>query len=390
MTKPVRRRLMGTLLGGLILAAVGGLYLGVQELIGQPRLRSPEGRQAASRAGHADSFADLVEALKPSVVNITATGSQRRTRVGRPREVPHVEASGVIIDPSGYVVTNEHVIEGARAVRVRLWDDEEYDARIVGRDPWTDLALLKIEAPRPLPAAVLGDSDRVRAGDWVLAVGSPFGLERSVTAGIVSAKGRVIGEGPDEDFLQTDAAINPGNSGGPLFDLRGEVVGINSIGLGETGSSVGVNLAISINLVREIVPLLKAHGRVARGALGIGVLPMSSELATRLGRPNRHGAVVATVAPKGPAARSGLRAGDLVVAYQDQPIRRANDLARLASRSPAGSRTRLTVIRGSATLEVAVTVAELRGRPTHGEHGIPLGARALERRGVHRVPMSGG
>jgi S1-C subfamily serine protease len=337
----------------------------------------PEGKIGESEATHAPrvsfgSFAEIVDDVKAIVVNITATPAVPAKRLGLRRQAPPIEASGLIIDSAGHVITNEHVIHQARAIRVQLSHEEEYQARVVGSDPWSDLALLKIEAPRRLPAAVLGDSDRIRVGDWILAVGNPFGLDHSVTVGIVSAKGRVIGEGPDDDFLQTDAATYPGSSGGPLFDLRGEVVGIHNIGYGETDQSAGISLAIPINLVRAIIPELQATGRVIRGAVGIGILPITADVARKLGRPNRDGAYVASVQAKGPGQRAGLRTGDVVIAFQAQPIRQAHELARLVSKSVVGSEARLTVIRGNATLDLKVTLGELKGRPTPGDDVRPM------------------
>ena len=205
---------------------------------------------------------------------------------------------------------------------VRLSDEEEYEARVVGRDPRTDLALLNIQGRREFPTVKLGDSDSLRVGEWVLAIGNPFGLEQTVTAGIVSAKGRVIGAGPYDDFIQTDAAINPGNSGGPLFNTRGEVVGINS-----------------------------------------AIAPVSPELAKKLGRPGRDGAVVAEVVPNGPAARSGIRTGDLIVALQGKPIRRAEELPRLTARIPVATDVELALVRDGKELVVKVRLGELPERP---------------------------
>lgn len=256
------------------------------------------------------------------------------------------------------ILTNNHVVENAQMIMVRLSEDEEYEARVVGKDPPTDLALLKVDARRRLPASRLGDSDALRVGDWVLAIGSPFGLEQTVTAGIVSAKGRVIGAGPYDDFIQTDAAVNPGNSGGPLVNTRGEVVGINSAIFSESGGSVGIGFAIPINLAKELVPRLKANGRVARGWLGVAIAPVSAEFAKKLGRA-REGALVTEVVPTGPAARSGVRAGDVIVAFGRTAVRRAGDLPRLAARAPVGSEVELTVVRDGREQTVKVRLGEL-------------------------------
>ena len=363
-------RLLVTAIVASVLATGHILSYDVRDVSGQNRVGTPD---PVPRELHVDSFAEIVKGVKDSVVNIMAIGVEPRRKLGRQQEPPHVDGSGVIIDPTGYVITNDHVIDQARTIRVRLSDDEEYEARLVGRDPWTDLALLKIQPSRHLTAAVLGDSDRVRVGDWVLAIGNPFGLEHSVSAGIVSAKGRVLGEGPDDDFVQTDAATNPGSSGGPLFDLRGEVVGIHNIGYGETDKWTGISLAIPINLVKEVISQLRANGRVTRAALGLGVLPVSAELAKKLKRATRDGVVVAKVQPRGPAARAGVREGDLVVGFQGHSIQRPNELARLVSRSPVGGEVRLSVVRGGASVDVKVTLGELQGRPTHGKEVRPIG-----------------
>ena len=340
-------------------------------------LLSPDGHEAFAHSARSavpglqtDSFADIIDAVRASVVHVTAlgvmpSGPKRRGRLEEPRD----SGSGIIIDSIGHVVTTDHVVNKAKRIMIRLHDGEEYDAKVVGRDPWSDLAVLKIAAPGPFASAVLGDADKVRVGDWVLAIGSPFGLEQSVSAGIISAKGRVLGEGPDHDFLQTDASTNPGNSGGPVVNMRGEVVGLYNIGFGERGESVGVGLAIPANLVKEIVPQLVSAGRVTRASLGIAIAPVTRATAKTLGRPMDDGAFVAKVYPRGPGARAGLREGDLILGFQGQPIRRAHDLARLTARSPVGSEVGLTILRAGKTLAITARLVELRGSPSHDGAG---------------------
>jgi serine protease Do len=279
---------------------------------------------------------------------------------GAPREEPRQSlGSGLIVEADGYILTNNHVVENARMIMVRLSDEREYEARVVGRGPRTDLALLRIPDGRPLPTVKLGDSDRLRVGDWVLAIGNPFGLEQTVTAGIVSAKGRVIGAGPYDDFIQTDAPINPGNSGGPLFNTQGEVVGINSAIFSQSGGSVGIGFAIPINLAKELVPQLKAKGRITRAWLGVGIAPVTPELAQKLGRAGRDGALIAEVVSNGPAARAGIRPGDVIVALQGRPIRRGDELPRATARAPVGSDVELRVFRDGKELTVTVPLGEL-------------------------------
>ncbi len=340
---------------------------------------TPTARAGAS-SPRPDSFAAVVDAARPAVVNISTiqAGPGRAPRgadpmrefleryfgEGMPREEPRQSlGSGLIVEAEGYVLTNNHVIQNARMITVRLADEEEYEARVVGRDPRTDLALLKIQGARQLPTVTLGDSDRLRVGDWVLAIGNPFGLEQTVTAGIVSAKGRVIGAGPYDDFIQTDAPINPGNSGGPLFNTRGEVVGINSAIFSQTGGSVGIGFAIPIDLVKELLPQLKTKGRVTRAWLAVSIAAVTPELAGKLGRTERDGALIAEVLPKGPAARAGIRAGDVVVAFQGRPIRRADELPRLTARAPVDSVAELTLVREGKALTVRVRLEELPEAP---------------------------
>jgi serine protease Do len=244
-------------------------------------------------------------------------------------------------------------------IMVRLADEREVEAQVVGRDRRTDLALLRLKARGEFPAAGLGDSDALRVGEWVVAIGNPFGLEQTVTAGIVSAKGRVIGAGPYDDFIQTDAAINPGNSGGPLINTRGEVVGINSAIFGQGGGSIGIGFAIPINLAKELVPQLKAKGRVSRGWLGVAIAAVTPELARKLGRPAPDGVLVAEVVQNGPAARAGVRAGDVIIAFQGTPIRRVDELPRLTARTPVGTEVGLTLLRDGKELAVKVKLEEL-------------------------------
>ena len=333
---------------------------------------------AAPPGAQPESFAGIADAVKPAVVNVATlqpvAGAgprglnpfreylERYFGEGAPPASRSL-GSGVIIDPDGYVLTNDHVIEGAQMIMVRLSDEREYEARAVGRDPATDLALLKINGSGQFPAARLGDSQALRVGDWVLAIGSPFGLEQTVTAGIVSAKGRAIGAGPYDDFIQTDAAINPGNSGGPLLNARGEVVGINSAIFSQNGGSVGIGFAIPIDLAKELLPQLKARGRVSRGWLGVAIAPVTPEVAKRLGRRSPEGAVVTALVPNGPAARAGVRAGDVIVGFQGTQVRRAGDLPRLVARAPAGSVAELRLLRDGSEQAASVTLGELPERP---------------------------
>jgi serine protease Do len=367
-------------------------FFGGQDLIRRPPATPapPPAWSAAPGTAQAPSpgvvdgrpdFAAMVDATRPAVVNISTTQAghggrgapladplreflERYFGEQLPREEPRRSlGSGLIVEPDGYVLTNNHVIENAQTIMVRLADEEEFEARVVGRDPRTDLALLKIQGRREFPVARLGDSDSLRVGEWVLAIGNPFGLEQTVTAGIVSAKGRVIGAGPYDDFIQTDAAINPGNSGGPLFNTRGDVVGVNTAIFSQTGGSVGIGFAIPINLAKELIPQLKAKGRVARAWLGVGIGPVTAELAKKLGRAGRDGALVAEVVPNGPAARAGVRPGDLVVAFRGKPIRRADELPRLTAKAPVGSDVELSLWRDGKEQAVTVRLGELPERP---------------------------
>ncbi len=304
-------------------------------------------------------FAELVARVRPAVVTITATAASEPAPAGTARPLRPMNrregaarpiralGSGFVIDAAGTIITNHHVVRGAVAVAVTLDDGRSLPARVLGVDAWTDLAVLRIEAGAPLPWLRLGDSEAVRPGDWVVAMGNPFGLDGTVTAGIVSARGRNIGQGPYDDFIQIDAAINTGNSGGPLFATDGSVVGVNSAIYSPGGGSVGIGFAIPANLVAEVVSAIMAHGRVERGFLGATSQPLTPPLANALGMPGVVGALIDDVVPGGPAARAGLQAGDVVTAVDGVAVPDARTLARASARARPGSVVTLTVQRDS-------------------------------------------
>jgi serine protease Do len=354
-------------------------------------------------------FSHLVRSQAAVVVNISTT--QQIARVGAPRrpDAPLPEdhplgdwlrrfgegspdsldgsslGSGVIISADGFILTCAHVVEDAQEIMVRLNDRRELSARLVGADRRSDLALLKIDAAA-LPRALIGDPGKLAVGDWVLAIGSPFGFDSSATAGIVSAKSRSLPKENYVTFLQTDVAINPGNSGGPLFNLNGEVVGINSQIYSETGGYMGVSFAIPIDTAMRVVEQLKADGRVHRGWLGVRLQEVTRDLALAYGMPNSAGALIADILPGGPAARSDLRVGDVVVDFEDKPVERSSDLAPLVGLTAPRARARVTVFRrGQGRQTLLVSVAELkddgiaksptslRPRPTSNPGGLVLG-----------------
>jgi serine protease Do len=252
-----------------------------------------------------------------------------------PSGVVHLAlGSGFIIDPEGYIVTNNHVVEQARSVTVAFQDNTRHRARIVGRDPRTDLALLKIETDKMLPYLEWGDSDAVEVGDWVMAVGNPFGLGGTVTAGIISARGRDIQSGPYDDFLQIDAPMNRGSSGGPTFDMNGEVIGINTAIFSPSGGSVGIGFAIPSNLAKPVVDQLRARGRVERGWLGVAVQPITPEIARSLAREDQNGALVTAVTPDSPAAKAGVRQGDVILSFNGEQVLVPRDLSIAVAKAP--------------------------------------------------------
>jgi len=263
--------------------------------------------------------------------------------------------SGFIIDTQGYIVTNNHVVENAEQIKVKLSNGNEFDATVVGRDPKTDLALIKITPTEDLVPLEMGDSDALEVGSWVVAIGSPFGLEQTVTAGIVSAKGRVIGAGPYDDFIQTDASINPGNSGGPLLNTRGEVVGINTAII---ASGQGIGFAIPVNMARGIVDQLKQSGEVTRGWLGVGIQDLSAELAAYYNKDDSKGVLVTEVHKGDPADKGGIRVKDIITGVNGDPVDSARSLSRIIANSPVGREIPITVFRGGKEKTLAVVLAK--------------------------------
>ena len=302
------------------------------------------------------SFADLAEKLIPTVVNIStiqqpdqinipAEGSNGGGEYYDPLEGRVALGSGFIISEDGYIITNYHVIENAEVVNVVLFDNTEVEADIIGGDEKTDIALIKIEPPFELDKVTFGDSDAIRVGDWVLAIGNPFGLGGSVTAGIVSAKSRDIAAGPYDNFIHTDAVINQGSSGGPMFNTKGEVIGINSALFSTSGNNMGIGFAIPINIVEWIVKQLEQSGEVKRGWIGIRVQPNSKNLARSLNLKDSQGIIVSGISENGPAAKAGLQAGDVIISLGQTEINSCKDFSRLIAEMPAGSEAQLVIWR---------------------------------------------
>lgn len=327
--------------------------------------------QTASFRPVPDSFAPLVKKVLPSVVNIAVTetisggnvlsalppelrdtplGREFRRRFGGRREDVQGAGSGFITDPSGIIVTNNHVVGQASRIVVSLSDGTKLPARVIGADQLTDVAVIKVDPPHPLPAITWGDSRKLEVGDWILAAGNPFGLGGSVSAGIVSARGRDLGAGPFDNFLQLDAPINPGNSGGPAFDMAGDVVGMTTAIVSPSGGSVGIGFAIPSDLIRHTVAELMAHGHINRGWLGVAVQTVE---ATPGGQ---ESVTIASVERGSPGARAGLRAGDIVTAVNGQPVNSSLGLVRSIAEEPPGTTVTLQVRRGTRGMTIPVTV----------------------------------
>jgi serine protease Do len=346
----------------------------------QPAAKSP-GQTIDARAvlqAMEEAFSAVADRVTPAVVNVSTV--PKRTPPGttddperfrdyfgeefydryfkrRPREEPRASGSGVLVDPAGYILTNNHVIENAQDITVRLSDSRKFPATLVGRDPKTDLAVLKVDAPGPLPTAELGDSERLRVGQWVIAIGNPFGLDRTVTVGIVSATARNrVGVTTYENFIQTDASINPGNSGGPLLNLDGRVIGINTA---IVAAGQGIGFSIPINEAKVVMSQLIARGRVVRGWLGVAIQDVTDELASSFGVREREGVLVADVMKGGPAEVAGLRAGDVIVELNGSKVREVPELQRRIANVAPGQSVAIAVVRDRATQRLKVRVGEM-------------------------------
>jgi serine protease Do len=333
-----------------------------------------------------NGFADLVEELIPAVVSIASTtivknqnnqpmprfpeGSPfdeffkdyfENEKRNSPSERPMMGlGSGFIIDKAGIIVTNNHVIEGADEITVIMHDQKEFKAKLLGRDPKADLAVLKIDPENTLLTEVLwGDSDKIRVGDWSIAIGNPLGLGGTVTAGIISAISRDIGNGPYVKFLQTDASINRGNSGGPLFNIKGEVIGINSAIISQTGGSIGLGFAIPSSSAQKIINQLQEFGRTKRGWLGVQITPVSKEIAESLGLPNEKGAFISNINPNGPSKKAGIQEGDVILKFNNSEIIKMTDLPRVVAESDVGSFAIVELWRKNKIIKIEVRLGEL-------------------------------
>ncbi|MBE9503197.1 MAG: DegQ family serine endoprotease [Proteobacteria bacterium] len=331
-----------------------------------------EARGAAMARSGLPYFVDMVKSKKPAVVNISTTKVVKHGDFGGAPmspsdpfrdffgddffdkffgQIPKREfksqslGSGFVIDKAGYILTNNHVVENADEIVVKFSDGREFKAEMIGRDSRTDVALIKIEDHNELPIVELGDSDSLDVGEWVIAIGNPFGVGQTVTAGIVSAKGRDIGAGPYDDFIQTDASINPGNSGGPLFNVSGEVVGINTAIFSPSGGNVGIGFATPINMVKRLLPQLKKEGTVTRGWLGVMIQTITKDLAKTLKLPSEEGALVADVVENSPAEKAGLKRGDVVILFDGEKIGKMKELSSVVASTPVGKTVEVEVLR---------------------------------------------
>ena len=286
-------------------------------------------------------------------------GGRRADRTARGEGRAVSLGSGFIIDPAGYIVTNNHVIDGADEISVTLADNTTLKAKLVGKDERVDLALLKVESDKPLPSVNFGDSDTGRVGDWVLAIGNPFGLGGSVTAGIVSARGRDIRQGPYDDFIQTDAAINRGNSGGPLFNMKGEVIGINTAIYSPSGGSVGIGFSVPSNLAKPVIMQLREYGHARRGFLGVSIQPVTPDIAESLGLHEPAGALVGRVTDGGPADKAGIKGGDVILKFNGQDLKDVRTLQRVVAETPIGRQVPVVVWRDNKDVTVQASVGEL-------------------------------
>jgi serine protease Do len=361
---------------GWVAGIIAGLFCALMVLFLAPKA---ETTQAVSTPP--GSFSELVKQASPSVVNISVEKVVRGRR-GAPSpfgsDDPLREfferffgnqmpkdfkqrglGTGFIIDKEGFILTNNHVVESADEIKVRLADEKEFGAKIIGRDPKTDLALIRIETKQPLKPLPLGDSDELGVGDWVVAIGNPFGLGNTVTAGIVSAKYRQLGAGAYDNFIQTDASINPGNSGGPLLNTAGEVIGINSAIFSQSGGNIGIGFAIPINMAKDLLPQLKT-GKVIRGWLGVMIQPITPELKDKLKLEDEKGALVADVTKGGPADKGGIKRGDVIVGFDGTEVKESKDLPFLVASTRVGKNVTVEVIRKGQRKSLEIRIGELK------------------------------
>ena len=370
---------------GLAFSVIG---LTAAESLNRPLPGQPLGETASAHAAAMTDarglpdFVSLAKKLRPVVVNISTTQAIEAERGARapfqqgdplgefwrrffgtpPRGQFRQQSlgSGFIIDRDGSILTNNHVVDNAQKIVVKLADQREFEAKVIGRDAKTDIAVIKIDARGELPVAPLGDSDQLEVGEWVMAIGNPFGLDNTVTSGIVSAKGRHIGAGPYDNFIQTDASINPGNSGGPLINLSGEVVGINTAIFSQSGGNIGIGFATPVNLAKEILPELRGKGKVTRGWLGVTIQGVTPDIAKSLGLDRPRGGLVADVAKNSPADHAGIKVGDVVLEFDGTEIKESNDLPPLVARTRPEKQARVKLLRDKKELGLSVTIGELK------------------------------
>ncbi len=364
-------------IGWALLCLLTGM--GLASLFGN--VAQASGRTAQRPPAIPGSFSQLVKEARQSVVNISTVKIIKGGRIFRfpfgeddpfhdwferffkdqiPKEHRQRSlGSGFIIDKDGFILTNNHVVEKTDEIKVKLADGKEYDAKIIGRDPKTDLALIRIKTDKPLTPLPLGDSEKLEVGEWVVAIGNPFGLGHTVTAGIVSAKYRQLGAGAYDNFIQTDASINPGNSGGPLLNTQGEVVGINSAIYSRSGGSIGIGFAIPVNMAKDLLPQLK-KGKVVRGWLGVTIQKITPELKDKLNLKDDRGALVADVTSSGPADKAGIERGDVIISFDGEEIREMNELPYVVASTPVGKVAKVEVIRRGKRKSLEIKIGKLK------------------------------
>jgi serine protease Do len=402
----VRRTTIGLL---LVLGVGAGAALG---FFGAARVGAPPSPPSApvpilpiATPESSSTFRQVAAAVGPAVININTVTVVRspfagprtpmeeffgeeffRRFFGGPRErTQRSLGSGVIVDPSGVALTNAHVVEGASEIEIVTADGKKHKAKVLGADPKSDLAVMRILGGSTFPAARLGDSDTAQVGDWVLAIGSPFGFQQTVTAGIISAKGRVLGQGPFDDFIQTDAAINPGNSGGPLVNMAGDVIGINTAIVSRAGGSLGIGFALPINMAKKIYAELTTRGKVARGWLGVSVQPLTAELSKSFGARDDEGVLIADVMEDSPAARAGLRSGDIILEFNGKRMTAPNDLQRAVGLTEPGSTAKVKLLRDRSERTVDVKLGEA---PEPSEAAAKPAATGKSRLGLDVKPLT--